>query len=300
MTWLRNRLEYWAVRCLLWLVRVLPVSCAYGLASVLAAVYYRVGGGRRRIALENLALAFPELSDGERRRIARACYANAAGTLAESMLVLTGKYDREQVLRMVDLDQWERLRKLEDESQAGLLIITAHFGNWEMLSHCLGLCSNRKGNVIGRKTGNPLLEKHVVQPLRERFGSQLIHKKRALMRCIRALRRGEHVGMLIDQKSNRKDGVSVQFFGEELLAPAAPAVLQLRYGVVVVPAFLVRTGPRTYCLEVGDPVPPPDPAATEEEGIRQLTQKHQQEIETMIREYPEQWFWMHDRWRKRH
>ncbi len=288
------------MRCLLWLVRVLPVSCAYRLACALAAVYYRMGIGRRRIALENLALAFPERPAGERRRIARACYASAAMTLAESMLVLTNKYDRDQVLRMIDLEQWERLRKLEDESEAGLLIITAHFGNWEMLSHCIGLCSSRKGNVVGRKTSNPLLEKNIVQPLRERFGTQLIHKKRALMRCVRSLRRGEHVGMLVDQKSNSRDGVLVSFFGEQLLAPAAPAVLQLRYGVTVVPAFLIRTGTQAYRLEVGDPVPTPDTAANEEERIRQLTQNHQQEIETIIREYPEQWFWMHDRWRKRH
>ncbi len=291
------------MRCLLLVVRLLPVSCAYSLAGALARGYYWAGVGRRRIALGNLALAFPEMSDGERRRIARACYANAAMTLAESMLVLTGKFDRDDILGMVDLEQWERLRKLEEESQSGLLIIAAHFGNWEMLSHCVGLCSGRQCNVVGRKTSNPLLEDHIVQPLRERFGTQLIHKKRALVRCVRALKRGEHVGMLIDQKSNRKDGVSVRFFGEELPAPAAPAVLQLRYGVVVVPAFLVRTGSRSYRLEVREPVPPPDPGtpeAPEEERIRQLTQTHQQEIETMIRAHPEQWFWMHDRWRKRH
>lgn len=300
MARLRHRLEYGVVRLLLAVVHVLPTGCVYGLANGLAALYYRIGFGRRRIALDNLALAFPEMAPADRRRVARACYRSAATTAVEGMLVLTGRLVPERIRGMVDGEQWQRLSAVESTSKTGLLIITAHFGNWEMLSHYVGLRSPRLSNVVGRRTTNPLLEERLVQPLRERFGAQLIHKRRALMRLVRALKKGENVGLLIDQKSNRRDGVEVEFFGVPVLAPATPARLQIRHGVPVVPAFLVRTGNRSYRLEVADPVEWHDNGAPQEEQVRELTQKHQLEIETMIRAYPEQWFWMHDRWRRRH
>lgn len=299
MQWLRYRFEYGCVVVLAGLVRLLPVACSYGMARLLAWAFFHVGLRRRRITLANLRAAFPEWGRAECRRVAKASYRNVALAVMEGMLVLTGRRGEEDLLSMVEVDEWDKLDRIDRENgRRGLLFVTAHFGNWEMLSHYVAIRAECPCNVVGRKTTNPLLEEKVVQPLRERFGSRLIHKKRAMIRCIKALNRGEYVGLLIDQKSNKKDGVEVEFFGQSIYATATPAVLQMRYDVPVISAFVVRCAPKKYRFVVGGPIPWEDTGAPQEEQVRALTQRHQQEIETMIRQYPEQWFWMHDRWRR--
>jgi KDO2-lipid IV(A) lauroyltransferase len=118
-----------------------------------------------------------------------------------------------------------------------------------------------------------------------------------MINTVKALKRGEAVAFLIDQKIGKKEGVPVQFFGREVLAVASCAVLQMRFNPLVVSLFLMKTGRRKYKLLIGDPIEWTDDGTSKEEQIQKLTQIHQSSIEEIIRAYPDQWFWMHNRFK---
>lgn len=292
-------MEYRLVWLVLAVLRWLPAGCSYAFTHAFAEALYRVDARRRRVTLDNLRVAFPDQSARARRRLARRSYHSAAETAAECALVLNGRLDNTAIDAMIDATALPRLQALERETKTGIVVITAHFGNWELLFDFLGRHLERTCHAVGRKTTNGLIEKHIVAPLRERSGNHLIYKKNALFRTVRALRDGEHVGLLIDQKSNRKHGVKCTFLDRPAMAVATPAGLQIRLGAPVVPVFLVRTARARYRLDVGHPLEGETPVEPDDR-IRQLTQQHQEAIETMVRQYPEQWFWMHDRWRMAH
>ena len=151
-------------------------------------------------------------------------------------------------------------------------------------------------HVIARKANNQLLEDRIVRPLRERFGVKVFYKKNALMRIMKAINKGEICGLLIDQKLGKSEGISVEFFGRPAPTTGSPALLQIRFGVTVQPTFMVKTGHQKYRLIIGDPVPWEDNGKPMEEQVLELTRIHQKIIEDMVRQYPDQWFWMHNRW----
>jgi KDO2-lipid IV(A) lauroyltransferase len=151
-------------------------------------------------------------------------------------------------------------------------------------------------HVIARKTNNPLLEERVVLPLRERFGIHVLYKKNALIRSVKALNKGECVGTLIDQRLNPPEGIAVEFFGKEAGTSGMPALLQIRFDITAVPIFMVKYAPRKYRFLIGDAVPWDDNGKPMEEQVLELSRIHQKILEDKIQQYPDQWFWMHNRW----
>lgn len=299
MSRFREYLEYGCAAAFCRVCRIFPERCIRALARCLAFLVYAVVPWRRRTALANCRAAFPDLSSVESRKLVRAAYRHAGDVVAESLLLLEGRLDRESILARVDMTEVEKFRTIEAESSQGILILTAHLGNWELMAAAVALTSRNRCCAVGRRTTNPLLEERIVKPLRTRFGNRVIYKRKAMLPLVKALRRGQNVGLLIDQKANRKTGVSVSFFGQEVRAVSSPAILQLRYGITAVPLFLVREASGRYTLKVGDPVPVPPEGEDVDARVRELTQRHQELIEAAIRDHPEQWLWMHDRWRRR-
>ncbi len=294
---LREKIEYVLAKGYFAFLRICPAPIIYRTCRVMAALFYGLGAGRRRITLSNLELAFPEKTRRERVKIARAAYDHFGQMIAESAMVLAGKIDREQLIRMVDGREMQKLLELEKNTEVGILAITGHLGNFELMSHYTGTQSIRQGHVVARKGTNQLIDDQIVTPMRESFGNRVIYKSRALPQVVRALRKGEHVGLLIDIKSGSKEGVPVTFFGKETYAIKSSAFLQIKLGVPVVPITLVRIAPKHYKLVVNEPIEWADNGKPMDEQIVELTQRHQTALEKLIRQYPEQWLWMHNRWR---
>ncbi|MBI9021207.1 MAG: lysophospholipid acyltransferase family protein [Verrucomicrobia bacterium] len=293
----REQAEYLLTKGFFTLLRFCPAPVIYGLCRGVAALFYALAAKRRSITLRNLSLAFPELTAKERLKIARKAYDHFGQMIAESAMVLSGKINREQLIAMVDGSEMPRLLELERNSDKGILAITGHLGNFELMSHYTGTQSIRQGNVVARKGSNKLIDARIVTPMRESFGNHVIYKHRALPNVARALKRGEHVGLLIDIKSNRKEGVPVTFFGKETVAIKSSAYLQIKLKPLVVPLAMVRTAPRRYKLIAGEPIEWIDNGKPLDEQIKELTQIHQASLEKLIRETPEQWLWMHNRWK---
>jgi KDO2-lipid IV(A) lauroyltransferase len=151
--------------------------------------------------------------------------------------------------------------------------------------------------VVARQGSNRLIDDRIVTPLREAFGNRVIYKKRALPQIAKALKKGGHVGLLIDIKSHKIQGVPVSFFGHPTYAVKSSGYLQIKLDVPVVPVAMIRVAPKRYQLIVSDPIPWEDNGRPVEEQIIALTQLHQNALEKLIRQAPEQWLWMHNRFK---
>lgn len=293
----RERSEYLLTKGLFTLLRGCPAPIIYGVCDGLAAAFHRLAKSRRQITLKNLGIAFPELSDEERAKMARDSYAHFGRCMAESVMIQAGKIKHDDLVAMVDGYDIQMMLDIEAANERGILFITGHLGNFELLAHYAGSQLKRTAHVVARKGSNKMIDDRIVTPLRESFGNKVIYKKRALPKVARALKAGEHVGLLIDIKSNPGQGVPVNFFGRETYALKSSAYLQMKLQPPVVPVTLVHIGKHRYKIVTGDPIHWEDNGKSKDEQIAELTQIHQDAFEKLIRQYPEQWLWMHDRWK---
>ncbi|MFA7256220.1 MAG: hypothetical protein WC047_01410 [Kiritimatiellales bacterium] len=293
----REKIEYFLTKGLLAVLHYCPAPVIYGICRSFAAVVYLAATKRRRITLRNLRLAYPELSLKEHRRIARKAYDHFGQLIAESAMVLSKKIKRDDLGTLVDGSEMSKLRVLEDSSEKGVLFIAGHLGNFELLAHYTGCQLRKSGAIVFRRGSNRLIDNQIVTPLRQSFGNKVIYKHRALPQIVQTLRNGNHVGMLIDIKTNRSEGVPTVFFGKETLAIKSSAYLQVKLNIPVVAVSMVRVAPKKYKLVVLDPIHWEDDGRPIDEQVADLTQRHHAAIETLIRQHPEQWLWMHDRWK---
>ena len=294
---LREKAEYFLTKGFFCILRLCPSAAIYGLCRGLASLFYMLGFRRRQMTLQNMHLALPTLSAKERQRMARDSYDHFGQFMAESILILAGKIDLKKLESMVDGEAISKLLELEKSTEKGILFITGHLGNFELLAHYTGTRLTHTGHVVARKGTNQLVDDRIVTPMRESFGNRVIYKRRALPHVARALKKGEHVGLLIDIKSNAKKGVPVSFFGNKTYAIKSSAYLQIKLKPVVIPIAMVRIEPKQYKLIVGDPIQWTDNGQPLEEQISELTQLHQAALENLIRQYPKQWLWMHNRFK---
>ncbi len=293
----RDPLEYAMVATLLGVSRIMPERMVYGLFKGLALLLYAVLADRRKTTLSNIGIVFPEMNDKERQRLAKKSYLNLADSLALNNLIMTGRVSNERLLGLVESEGWDEFEKRKAAHESGLLIISGHLGNWELLPQYIALRITEQLHVIARKTDNQILEKKIVFPLRKRFGMKIYYKKNALMHIVKAVKKGDICGMLLDQKLKpRGGGFMMDFFGRPAPTGGSPALLQIRFGIPVHPIFLLKTAPHRHKLIAPEPIPWEDNGKPLEEQVQELTRLHQGLLEEMIRKYPEQWFWMHNRW----
>ncbi len=292
----REKTEYALLCKLIGLLKILPTGLVELFFRQFGALFFLLSSRRRNLTLANLEIAFPEKSKKERLRIAWRAFLNMAEFTGDSFLIMAGKLGRDEIIAMVDGSQLEKYRAMRSASGKGAIHITGHLGNWELMAQ-YGAVQGLESHIVARRGSNQLIDDRIVTPLRTRHGNKVFYRENAMLNTVKALKRGEAVSFLIDQKIGPKEGVPVQFFGREVLAVASCAVLHIRFDPLVVPAFLVKTARRRYKLIIGDAIQWSDDGSPQEEQIQKLTQQYQRVIEETIRQYPDQWFWMHNRWR---
>ena len=272
----------------------LPRLPAYWLGAKLGDLAYLCLARRRSIALDNLEIAFgAEKSAAERRAIARAMFRNLGEHLIDfsRMRWLTpGRFQS-----VVTVEGLERVEQLL-ERQAGLLLLSAHFGSWELAS-AIALLLETRMHVIARPLDNPALHR-LVEAYRGYAGCHFIPKSQALPASLRALRGGEIVGLLMDQSSLRREGIPVPFFGSDAYTPIGPALMALRSGCPVIGVFSVRQGRGKHRLVFSEEIQV-QRSGNLRQDIADNTRRFNQLIESYVRAYPDHWFWLHRRWKKR-
>lgn len=289
-----HRVEYGALRLLIGCFSSLPRPRALRAGAAVATFIYFVDWKRRRVGLHNLAIAFPDKTPAQLRAILRCAYRNIGRSAAEAihLLELNPRSARDYV-RIEDPERWQQAVN----RPGGAIVVTAHFGSWELLAYAQGLFG-RPVTIVHKSFPNPLVD-HVVNYIRARAGTRYLRKRRAAREALRALRDGAVLVTPVDQNQRRHDGVFVDLFGVPACTTSGPARLALRTGVPIVPAFLVRDGEsdqhRLIVLPDIEPAQTGDRAA----DITATMQRCSDVVEQMLRQYPEQWIWFHRRWRTR-
>jgi Kdo2-lipid IVA lauroyltransferase/acyltransferase len=267
----------------------LPVGLWLG--RRLGDIAYVALGRRRRIALGNLERAFPALDDRGRRRVARGAAQHLGMMTMELARVLTRPL--EATLAGIRLEGAEHLRAAM-ESSGRALLLTAHLGNWELLTAAHRL-TGYPLSVVVRPLDAPWLDELAAR-LRQRTGVELIEKRGALRPVLEALRRGRMIGILMDQNAARREGVFVNFFGRPASTSRSLALLAVRTQTPVLPVFVRREPDGSHVVVIHPPLPVPA-TNSPEEAVVELTSRCTTAIERAVREAPEQWLWSHDRWR---
>jgi KDO2-lipid IV(A) lauroyltransferase len=248
---------------------------------------------RRRIALDNLARAFPALDARGRARLARDASRHLGMMTIELARVLARPL--EATLARIRLEGVEHLRAAM-AAHGRALLLTAHLGNWELLTAANRL-TGYPLSVVVRPLDAPWLDA-LAERLRGRTGVELIDKRGALRPVLDALRRGRMIGILMDQNTARREGVFVEFFGRPASTSRSIALLAVRTQTPVVPVFARREADGRHVVVIHPALPMP-PTNDPEAAVVELTARCTTAIERAVREAPEQWLWSHDRWRTR-
>lgn len=293
----RNIMEYAALSSGVFLASRLPSEAAKLLSKLLGDMFYFFVKSRREVALSNLRHAFKnEKSDEEIRTIARGCCRSFILTPFE-IIKLRHVFKRPDAIdRLLISNRIDRLiqkaKKIHTEAN-GCIFVTPHLGNWELLPHACSLYGIPL-SFVARPMDNPYLEK-LIYANRASTGQAIISVRNALLGLHRSLNRGRSVGMLPDQSTGR--GLSVDFFGRKAGTTPIPAMLAVsHHRPVVVVACCRKEGKFKFEGFVSDPIWPGEHTSEKAEVIR-ITNAINAEMESIIRKYPEQYLWVHKRWK---
>jgi len=277
------------------LINLLPEDFALWVGRQLGNVAYYVDWEHRNVALQNLDIAFgKEKSKQERRAIAKRNFQHMGMMVIEFFRIL--KMDMDTYKRKVTVEGLEEALKLLEKKRGGLLLI-GHFGNWELMGFMSKVLETPILAIAKPIKKNEQLYRFILE-IRDKAGLKIISPENATQKVIQALSQNQLVAILIDQRAKRSRGVWVEFFGKQ--APTTPglAVMAIRSGAPVVPAFMIRNGFRKHLLLVKEPI---ELVLTGdmEKDVEINMQRFTRVLESMIRQYPDQWIWIHRRWERK-
>ena len=292
MNQFQARLEYCSYLAIAGVARGLPEAAARRLARAIAQLLFAYGGQRQGAALANLRLAYPNLSDRERRAIARESWVQTAWAMLDA--VRSRAWSDEELGRRVRFENLERLQQALARGR-GALMLTLHFGSIELAMLTFPLAGIPL-TVVGRPLPNPWIRRHMAQQ-RTRTGARLLEHHDVAPRILDALRQGRAVAFLNDQYARRTGGILSPFFGARCFTAPGIALLALRSGAPVLPCYIVREGPDRHRLVL---LPELELHRTGDvrRDVATATARTNQVLEDIIRRHPEQWLWAHRRFRR--
>ncbi len=291
---MREQIEYWVVVAVARALGWMPRGMARQLAGGIAWAVYLLLGRLRRVGERNLAMALPQLTPDERRAVLRGVYRNLGWQLVE--------FCRMERYTAKNLQGWIRTEGLEHYLAArdrgkGVLVLTGHLGAWELSSFYHSLMGYPMGMVI-RRLDNRLLDEFV-NGIRCMHGNYVLHKDDFARGLMTAMRKGETVGILMDTNMTPPQGLFAGFFGIEACTASGLAHIALKTGAAVLPGFMVwEPAERKYVLHFG-PALEFERTGQAKVDVLAATQQCNDVLESWIRRYPDQWLWIHRRWKTR-
>jgi KDO2-lipid IV(A) lauroyltransferase len=291
---MRQRLEYIPAWLIIKILGILPRPLARGTAIALGQLVYLLHFRLRRVGLRNLALAFPDKSKGERCRILRGEFTSLGRQLAEVCHFPT--YTPENLGRVIVYDGFENYERAHARGK-GVLFLTAHFGGWEISAFAHSIHGHRL-HVVMRPMDNAYLNR-MIQQYRTMHGNTTVDKDDFIRGLLAAMRKGEVVGILMDTNMTPPQGVFVDYFGIPACTASGLARIALRTDAAVIPTFTIWDPVlRKYKLRF-DPAVELIRTDNNEADITTNTQLFTKIIEDYVRRYPDQWLWVHRRWKTR-
>jgi KDO2-lipid IV(A) lauroyltransferase len=289
---IRHRVEYYTFMCFLLVIYLIPLETVFVISDLLGWYIYSVLRVRKKVVLKNLRIAFPEKSEKELKKIGLRTYQNFAKMVFE--------YSRFPFLKKETvLGDWE-IEGREHIDWAlkrgnGAVIVAGHFGNWEYMGACLAQLGYPVSFLVGEQH-NKLID-DMMNRNREIMGIRIIHMGIAVRGVMKTLRDNGIIALLSDQDAG-KQGVFVQFFGRPSSTHQGPAIFALKTGAPIIFASAIRL-PRGKHRMVFELLRFDYLDGITDKNIYEMTQAYTTLLENKIREYPDHWFWMHRRWKRK-
>lgn len=278
-------------RLMSFIILALPIRIGLMLGQVFGSMSFHTLRKERKKALENLDIAFGDSkSIIDKRSIAKKAFENLGKSFIE--VVSIPKFNKGNIDKYVSCKNIGILRRFVQENK-GVIILSAHFGNWELLAHYISM-QGLPLNVIARRVRMDGLEAFLGK-IRKKNNVNVIYRDTSAKEIVDLLRNKKFVGVMPDQDMDSVSGVFVDFFGKKAWTPSGAAILNLLTGVSIIPCFLAR-GSFGHEFLIEEPI---ELIKTGDRGkdILENTQRYTKAIEDYIRRFPEHWVWFHDRWK---
>jgi len=289
---MREMIEYFFVKFLIFLASIMPKSLVYKIFKFIAILLFKLDKKRRELTIKNLTLAFVEKNEIEIESLAKQSYIELSKTVAEIILMINKQLDINSLVTNAD-DAIAQLNSYT--SKSGKIYVTAHFSNWELLAQFMAI-NGFALTGIGRRGNNVLIEDNITTPFRQMHGNRNIYKKNAIMQMIKVIKQNASLGLLIDQKAGHQNSVRTTFFGRAVMTTTSVAMLKLKYNPLLLSIFMTRDDNGSYKVIINEPIEY-EPVGNKDEDIKNITQLCNDAVEDVVKAYPSQWFWMHNRWK---
>lgn len=277
------------------IVRYTPDFILHPVLNFLAWVIYLFDRKHRKIIKTNLDFAYGNsMDEQEKQRITKKCYKNLVYFLAD--FIENQGITKEKLAKKITFENEEVLKNALKNGEK-VILITAHYGNWELIALSIGAFFG-KATAVGRVLEGKHLNK-VLKKNREQFDIELLDKNGAMKGMIKALKNGRILGLLVDQNTAEKEGVLVDFFGKKARQSHSTALLSRKFGAVIIPLFITTDDYKNFKITFYDKITPVKSDDIDKD-ILELTQKQSDTMEKAIRKKPDEWFWFHKKWKNQY
>ena len=288
---MKNILEYILFLFFSRVFQLLGLNLSRKLSFVLAAMFYYLIPIRKATVLENLRNAFPDYSDNEIKKIAFGNYKSFAITLVEILyLPVTSKND---IAKKVNCENPDLIIDRYNDN-SGVILLSAHFGNWEYMAISIGVQLNIPLAVVVKEQRNPYVTKWMNRE-RTKWNNTVVELGISIRQIYQTLKMKQIVAMVADQRGP-EEGIKVDFFGRNISVHTGPAALSLKTGAPILYGISVRQKDYTYETTFTE-ISKENLTGSYDEKVKQLSQRHMSYLENYVRKYPKQWLWMHKRWK---
>jgi len=288
---MKNRIEYIVFILFSFSFSLLGLNLSRKIAPLLAFVFFYFIPIRKKVVIENLQIAFPNSDPASNKKLAFRIYSSFAVTLVEIMCLPFLK--KSELADALDCSNPELIIEKYNEGN-GVILLSSHFGNWEFGAIATAIQTQLPFSVVVKPLRNPLVNEWM-NKARTKFGNEIVPLGISIRRTYQTLKEKKIVAMVADQRGP-KDGAKVDFFGKKVPAYTGPAVLSLKTGASLICGITIRSEDHKYKMVLVE-ISQDNLPASEEDKILELSQRYISYLEKVIREHPEQWLWMHKRWK---
>jgi len=288
---MQNKIEYALFLFFALIVKILGLNLSRRFSFFLAVIFYYLIPIRKKTVIENLTMAFPDYSRKEIRKIAFGSYRSFSITLVE--ILYMPNMSKEEIIASVKCSNPELIAEKYKENN-GVILLSAHFGNWEYMACSMSAVLDISFAVVTKPQRNPYVTKWL-DNVRVRWKNKIVSLGISIRQVYKELKEKNIVAMVADQRGP-SDGTRVDFFGRKASVYPGPAILSLKTKAPVLYGIAIRQPDYSYKATMVE-ISLENLPEKEEDKITEISQRHTAYLEGIMRQYPEQWFWMHKRWK---
>jgi Kdo2-lipid IVA lauroyltransferase/acyltransferase len=288
---MKNRIEYILFILFSWWFKLLGLNLSRKFATVMALVFFYLIPIRKKVVFNNLKIAFPENDFNTNKKLAFKIFLSFTITLVEILYFPYMK--REKLIDAVECSNPELIIEKYNEGK-GVILLSSHFGNWEFGAISIAMHVHLPFSVVVKPLRNPLVYEWMNRA-RTKFGNEVVPLGISIRKTYQTLKEKKIVAMVADQRGPR-DGVKLDFFGKKVSVYTGPAALSIKTGAPLICGIAIRQNDYKYKMNLVE-ISQQNLPDGEEEKILEISQRYTSYLEQVIREHPEQWLWMHNRWK---